>query len=504
MKYGKVYLVGAGPGDSRLITVGAVELIKAADCIIYDGLVNTALLNYAAGAAELISVRKRTGSKPCNQQTINELIVEKASEGKTVVRLKGGDPGMFGRAHEEAARCADAGIDFEIIPGITAGLGAADYCGIFLSDREHTSQVIFVTGHEATGKEGTNIDFQLLAGFEGSIVFYMGVGNLAKIVAKLIDKGKAANTPTAVVENATLPSQRLVKAPLESIADECERQRVKAPAIIMIGPAADSQERFNWFMRQPLFGQTIVVTRDERGNAAFADKILARGGNVVRFDSIRFCDLTDQAKIAQVLNSVSDYDWIIFTSVNGIGATFGALKKMGKDARCFAKARIACIGSATAARLEEFGIKPDFVPDVYTSAELAKQLAEFTILENKKVALLRSAAAPKNLAEQLAASGAAVDDIGVYTVETQEQDTSGLIGQIEAGEINWITLTSPSTAKAFFGQVQPELIAECKVKVASIGPVTSEQLKILGVNVNAQARTHTIDGLIDTLMKESK
>jgi uroporphyrinogen III methyltransferase/synthase len=504
VNYGKVYLVGAGPGDSGLVTVRAVELIRTADCVIYDGLVNPALLNHAPPTAELISVRKRTGAKPCNQETINKLIVEKAIEGKTVVRLKGGDPGMFGRAHEEAAKCAEAGIGFEIIPGITAGLGAADYCGIFLSDRQHTSQVIFVTGHEATGKEGTNIDFPLLAGFGGSIVFYMGVGNLAKIASKLIACGKATDTPTAVIANATLPTQRLVKAPLERIADECDEQQVKAPAIIMIGPAAQSDSRFNWFMSQPLFGQTIVVARDRRGNAAFADKILARGGNVVQFDSIQIKDLTEKVEVRQALGSLDDYDWIIFTSVNGVGATFGALAKMGKDARCFAQINIACIGSATAACLEGFGIKADFVPDVYTSAELAKQLAKSVNLENKKIALLRSVAAPKDLAEALTKSGADVEDVGVYTVVTMDKDASGLIGQIEAGKIGWVTFTSPSTANAFFTHVPPDLISTHGVKIASIGPVTSEQLTKLGVHVNAQAQRHTIDGLINVLIKGTK
>jgi uroporphyrinogen III methyltransferase/synthase len=504
VNYGKVYLVGAGPGDSGLITVRAVELIKAADCVIYDGLVNPALLNYAPPAAELISVRKRTGPKPCNQEAINKLIVEKAREGKTVVRLKGGDPGMFGRAHEEAAQCADAGISFEIIPGITAGLGAADYCGIFLSDREHTSQVIFVTGHEATGKKGSNIDFQFLAKFTGSIVFYMGVGGLGEIAANLIAGGKAADTPTAVIANATLPTQQLVKAPLNRIADECDEQQVKAPAIIMIGQAAESDERFNWFMSQPLFGQRIVITRDECGNAAFADKILAKGGNVVQFDSIQIQDLTGRAEVQQVLGALDDYDWIIFTSVNGVGTTFGALGKMGKDARCFAQANIACIGSATAACLEGFGIKADFVPDVYTSGELSKQLAKSVSLENKKIALLRSAAAPKDLADALTKSGAGVEDIGVYTVEPCQNEPTDLIGQIEAGKIGWVTFTSPSTVQAFFAHVPPNLISTHGVKVASIGPVTSEQLEKLGVKVNAQAQPHTIDGLISALMKESE
>ena len=504
MTYGKVYLVGAGPGDQSLITLRAVELIKTADCVIYDGLVNPSLLRYAPPTAELISARKRTGPKPCDQQTINELIIEKAREGKTVVRLKGGDPGMFGRAPEEARRCADAGIAFEIIPGITAGLAAADYSGIFLTDRQYSSQVIFVTGHEADGKEEGNIDFELLAKFTGSIVFYMGVGGLGQIANRLIENGKAADTPTAVITNATLPSQRLVKAPLDQIATECERQKVKAPAMIIIGQAAESDARFNWFMNQPLFGQNIVITRDGRGNAVFAEKILAHGGNPIQFDSIEICDLTADDKVQTVLGSLGDFDWIIFTSANGVAVTFAALARAGKDARWFAQAKVACIGSETAARLEQFGIKADFVPTVYTSGELAKQLAESTGLEKKKIALLRSAAAPKELAEALTKAVAVVQDVEVYTVVARDNEPTGLIRQIKAGKVGWLTFTSPSTVKAFFAHVQLDLISAHGVKVASIGPVTTEQLTKLNVNVNAQAQLHTIDGLIDALIEESK
>jgi uroporphyrinogen III methyltransferase/synthase len=503
VKYGKVYLVGAGPGDSRLITLRAVELIKTADCVIYDGLVNPALLRYARPTAELISVRKRTGPKPCDQDTINKLIVEKARRGRTVVRLKGGDPGMFGRAPEEAKQCADAGIAFEIIPGITAGLAAADYCGIFLSDREHSSQVIFVTGHEAAGKEVSNIDFELLAKFAGSIVLYMGVGNLGEIASGLIEKGKAEDTFTAVIANATLPTQRLVRAPLNRIAAECDAQQVSAPAIIIIGQAAESDARFNWFMNQPLFGQNIVITRDIRGNAVFAEKILAQGGNPIQFDSIEIRDLTAAGNVQTVLQNLEDFDWIIFTSANGVSVTFAALAKMDKDARSFAQAKVACIGSETTACFEQFGIKADFVPAVFTSSELAKQLAESTNLENKKIVMLRSAAAPKNLADALTKSGAIVADVGVYTVEPGQNEPTVLIEQIKTGKIDWLTFTSPSTVKAFFAKITPQLVREHGVKVASIGPVTSEQLTKLNVKLNAQAQPHTIDGLLDVLVKES-
>jgi uroporphyrinogen III methyltransferase/synthase len=504
MKYGRVYLVGAGPGDEGLITLRAVELIKTADCVVYDGLVNPALLRYAAGAAELISVRKRTGPKPCNQETINKLIVEKAQQGKRVVRLKGGDPGMFGRAAEETKSCADAGVEFEIVPGITAGLAAAQYCGIFLSDRAHSSQVLFVTGHEAAGKKESNIDFSLLAKFTGSIVFYMAMGSLAEITAKLIENGKPADTPAAVVANATLPTQQLVKAPLSQIADECRQRQIEAPAMVMIGTAAESDARLNWFTSKPLFGQNIVITRDACGNAAFADKILAHGGNPIKFNSIEIQDLTDGDKVQGVLAAVNKYDWIIFTSANGVRFTFEALAKAGKDARSFAPAKVACIGTETAARLEKFGIKADFVPTVFTTSELAKQLGEFTELQSSKIVLLRSAAASKELADCLTKAGALVEDIAVYTVVPQKNEPAKLVEQIKAGNIQWLTFTSPSTAKAFFAQVPPDLINTARVKVASIGPVTTEQLAKFGVKVHAHAELHTIDGLVSVLMEDTE
>jgi uroporphyrinogen III methyltransferase/synthase len=504
MKYGRVYLVGAGPGDAGLITIRAVELLKTADCVIYDGLVNPSLLRYAPPTTELIPARKRTGPKPCDQQTINELIIEKAREGKTVVRLKGGDPGMFGRAAEEAKSCADAGVEFEIVPGITAGLAAAQYCGIFLSDRAHSSQVLFVTGHEAAGKKESNIDFALLGRFTGSIVFYMAMGNLVEITTKLIENGKPGDTPAVVVANATLPTQQVVKAPLSQIADECRQRQIEAPAMVMIGAAAESDERFNWFMNKPLFGQNIVITRDAHGNAAFADKILAHGGNPIQFDSIEIRDLTNGDEVQRALAAVNKYDWIIFTSANGVRFTFEALAKAGKDARHLAQVKVACIGSETAACLEKFGIKADFVPTVFTGSELAKQLGEFTELQNKKIGLLRSAAASKKLADGLTKAGAIVDDIGVYTVVPQKNESTNLIEQIKAGNIQWLTFSSPSTVKAFFAQVSPDLINTARVKVASIGPVTTEQLKQLNVKVHAHAELHTIDGLVSVLMEDTE
>ena len=387
---GKVYLVGAGPGSADLITVRGAQLLKTADCIIYDKLANSALLNHANPNAEIIHVPKRIGSGSFTQQEINKLLLEKAASGKTVVRLKGGDPCTFARGAEEAVLLAEAGIDFEIVPGVTAAIAAADYSGIMLTHRDYSSQVVFVTGREAEGKQDTNIDWPILAKFTGTIVFYMAMGNLEFIAEQLIKNGMKDGMPAAVIADATLPTQRTTKASLGLIADKCEQEKIEPPAIVVIGTAADSDERLNWFVKKPLFSKTIVITRDHRGNADFAAKIIRRAGNPVAFPTIKLKPLTGTNQFLQTLAKLSDYDWIIFTSANGVTFFLDALRGLDKDCRVFASSKIAAIGNETAERLRELGIKADFVPSVFTSTELGKQLIAFANLQGRKILLLRS------------------------------------------------------------------------------------------------------------------
>ncbi|UCE47585.1 MAG: uroporphyrinogen-III C-methyltransferase, partial [Phycisphaerales bacterium] len=366
MKKGFVYLVGAGPGRADLITVRGAEILKSADCVLCDKLANSALMRFARKDTELLHVPKRTAEGGSTQDEINRLIVEKALEGKTVVRLKGGDPCIFGRASDELAVLNEAGIGFEIVPGVTAGVGMAAYAGIMLTDREHSSQVIFVTGHEATGRQDTAIDWDVLGRFHGTIVFYMGIGNLDSIAERLIENGMSEDTPAALVANATFPTQRVVKAKLGTIKRECELQKVEPPALVVVGAVADSDDQINWFMRKTLFGKSIVITRDKAGNADFAGKIIDRGGNPVELPTIRIEPRTDSNEFLQALSKFSKYDWIIFTSGNGVTTFFEALDGLGKDARVFGSAKVAAIGSKTAERLAHFGLRADFVPDVFT------------------------------------------------------------------------------------------------------------------------------------------
>jgi uroporphyrinogen III methyltransferase/synthase len=503
VKKGFVYLVGAGPGRADLITVRGAEVLRSADCVIYDRLVNPALLKLATKNAEVIAVPKRTGAGSVTQEEINNLLVEKASEGKTVVRLKGGDPCIFGRCAEEIRVLTDAGIDFEIVPGVTAGIAAADYTGIILTDRQYSSQVVFVTGQEAEGKQQSNIDWQWLAKFQGTIVFYMAMGSISSIAAKLTANGMSADTPAAVIADATLPSQRVVKAPLGRLSEKCKEEKIEPPAVVIIGAAAGSDVGPSWFMKKPLFGKNIVVTRDSAGNAAFAAKIICRGGNPIEFAAIGIKPLTGKNEFLRALAKISQYDWVVFTSSNGVSIFFEALRSLGKDARVFGPNKIAAIGSETAAKLAEFGIKADFVPSVFTGSELGRQLIGLTNLRGKKILLLRSQLASNELVEILEQAGAEVLNTSVYDIVEQKSECNWLIEKIDRGEIDWLTFASPSSARMFFEQVPIGVVNSGNVKVASIGPTTSEQLNKSGVQVTVTAQEHTIDGLLDAIEKTS-
>ena len=504
MQKGFVYLVGAGPGRADLITVRGAEVLNKADCIIYDKLANPALLRFAPAGAEIIHVPKRTGGLSVTQEEINKLLLEKALAGRTIVRLKGGDPCIFGRCSEELAVLIEHGIGFEIVPGISSGIAVSAYAGIMLTDREYSSQVIFVTGHEATGKSDSNIDWSLLAKFNGTLVFYMGIGNLDYITAQLMENGMNSDTPVAIIANVTFPTQAVAKALLADISQHCRQEGIKPPAIVVIGAAAATDTQLNWFMQQPLFGRNIVVTRDIPGNIDFADKIIRRGGNPKKFPTIKVKALTQKNEFLQTLAKITEHDWIIFTSGNGVAVFFEALQSLGKDARVFGATKIAAIGGKTAAKLSEFGVKADFVPGVFTGKELGRQLIAHTNLKNKKVLLLRSKIASSELAELLKKAGAEVQDVAVYTAEQQKNKNKWLIEEINEGLIDWLTFASPSSVNGFFKQIPVDLINSANVKVASIGPVTSESLKALGVRVDITAAEHTLDGLIDAIEQTYK
>ncbi len=488
-----VYLVGAGPGDAGLITVRGSELLKTADCIICDKLANPVLLSMAKPGTEIIHTPKRIGEGSFTQDKINQLLLDKAKEGKIVVRLKGGDPCIFGRGNEEAAVLAKAGIDFEIVPGITSGIAAGEYAGIMLTDRNYSSQVVFVTGKEAENKEQSGIDWQWLARFNGTIVFYMGMGNLEFITSELIRNGIAEDTPAAVIANATTPQQKVVKGTVRNINRKCVEGKVEAPAIVVIGQAARGDNELDWFMKKPLFGKNIVITRDAEGNRDLAEKIMRRGGTAIDFPTIKIRPLTNESSFIEAVSLLAEFDWVVFTSVNGVKFFFDFVNELGKDARVFGSAKIAAIGKETAAKLGQFGIKADFVPGVFTSVELGRQLIEHVNLKGKKVLLLRSELAGDELSVILEHAGAEVRNESLYTIETQKNDT-----EILTAKIDWLTFASPSAVRGFFEQVPKERVGR-GVKIASIGPVTSAELRQINVNIDIEAQEHTFEGLLDAI-----
>jgi len=319
------------------------------------------------------------------------------------------------------------------------------------------------------------------------------------IVEQLLKNGMKEETPSAVITDVTFPNQRTVKASLRLLSKKCQEEKVEPPAIIIIGRAADSDTRLNWFMKKPLFGKNIVVTRDARGNADFAAKIIRQGGNAIEFPTIKLRPLTQTNQFLQTLSKLKEYDWIVFTSANGVTLFFDCLKKLQKDARVFGSAKIAAIGSETAAKLSDFGIKANFVPSIFTSEELGKQLISFTSLHDKKILLLRSQLASYELIELLEQAGARVENVPVYRIAAQTSKCSWLIEKITAGQIDWLTFASPSSVKGFFEQIPADTVNSSSAKVASIGPVTSEQLRNLGIRVDVEAAEHTIDGLLTAI-----
>lgn len=498
--------MGAGPGDPELITLRGYMLLQKADCVIYDGLVYPLLLECCRMKPELICVRKRTGSHSYTQDQINALIVQKAGEHACVVRLKGGDPGLFGRAAEEIEACLKAGIAFEIVPGVTAATAAAAYCGFFLTNRDWSSQVVFVTGQEAPDKEESSVDWDLLARFRGSIVFYMGMGNLDKIARTLIEQGKDPHTPVVVIQNATLPTQRHVQSDLGTIGRRCEDAGLSAPAIVVIGQAAQMRPETQWFLKKPLAGQRILITRDEDGNHLFSHKLIEQGAQVSFLDTIQTVSLIDRPVVTEALSRIAEFDWVVFTSSKGVVHTFQQLHQMKQDARFFGGVRIACIGSRTAGALLLHGLGADLVPQKYTSDGLSAALTEQEDLAGRKMLLLRSAIAPDHLPNTLRKAGADVTDVPVYTVVPKKacpEVLAEISGTIREGLIHWIAFTSSSTAESFFQQIDPQLVRASAMKVLSIGPATTQALKSIGLRVDLEAAEHTIDGIIQSLIQHA-
>jgi uroporphyrinogen III methyltransferase/synthase len=494
---GVVYLVGAGPGDRGLMTSRALELIAGADAILYDRLIPDGALDGARPDAELIYVGKAPGAVAMEQGETERRMVEIAGEGRSVVRLKGGDPFVFGRGGEEAETLRAAGVPFEVVPGVTAGIAATAYAGIPVTHRDDASAVAFVTGHEDPEKEGSAIDWPALAAFPGTLVLYMGVRNLPRISERLIAAGRDPDEPAAAIERGTWPGQRTVVATAATLPGAVAEAGLGAPAILLFGPVAARRERIGWLELRPLHGRRVVVTRARAQASSLAAGLRDLGAEVVELPAIRIEPRIDAPAVATMVENIHSYALVCLTSPNGAELLMAALAERGLDGRALANATIAAIGPGTARKLRELGLIADIVPPRSIAESLVESLREVEV-EGRPVLIARAAEARDVLPEALAERGARVDVVPLY--ETIREPAAD--GQIEAiADADYVTFTSSSTVRYFVESVGDRFPVDARV--VSIGPVTSATARELGLEVAVEADQHDPEGLVAALLADA-
>ncbi|MBW1825456.1 MAG: uroporphyrinogen-III C-methyltransferase [Deltaproteobacteria bacterium] len=498
---GKVYLVGAGPGDPELITLKGLECIKNADVIIYDYLASPSLLKHAREHAEIIYVGKKGGDHTLSQDRINALIAEKAQKGFTVTRLKGGDPFIFGRGGEEAEVLIDARIPFEIIPGVTSAIAAPAYAGIPLTHRKFTSTIAFVTGHEDPAKAESNIDWAALAKGIGTLVFLMGVKNLPHITDRLIHHGMSPDTPVALVRWGTTPKQTTVSGKLDTIVERTKAAGLKPPAIIVVGHVVKLREKMRWFETRPLMGQCIVVTRAREQASDLVKRLSDLGAECLECPTIKVSPPQDVKPLDRAMENLASYDWLIFTSVNGVNFFFERLFQKNKDVRALKDIHTAVIGPATEKRLFDFGLKSDIVPESYRAESVVKAFAGKDVT-GRKILLPRAKEARPVLPLELKKMGAVVDEVTAYCTHAVKDNTDVLSARLKERSIDMITFTSSSTVKNFRALFPNEDLKDLMrgVTIASIGPVTADTARDLGFDVHIIAESYTIPGLCQAIL----
>jgi uroporphyrinogen III methyltransferase / synthase len=477
------------------MTQRALELIARADVILYDRLIPTGALDGARPDAELRYVGKSPGAESVSQDEINALLVEHGRTGATVVRLKGGDPFVFGRGGEEAEALTAAGIEFEVVPGVTAGIAAPAYAGIPVTHRDEASAVAFVTGHEDPAKPESAIDWPALAAFPGTLVLYMGVRRLPEIAARLIEAGRSADEPAAVVERGTLPGQRTVTAPLAEIATAAAD--VRPPAVTLVGPVARLREGLAWIERRPLHGRRVVVTRARAQASGLAATLRGLGADVLEAPAIRIDPRPVEGEIARVADTIADYDVICLTSPNGVALLFEALAARGRDARALAGAMVAAIGPGTARELAARGIRADVVPERSVAESLLAEL-EKTDLAGKRALIPRAAEARDVLPDGLREAGAEVDVVPLYDTVGEELAAPAVDAIARA---DYVTFTSSSTVTRFLDAVGDGM--PNGARVVSIGPITSATARERGLEVHVEAQRHDVDGLVEALVDDA-
>lgn len=506
---GIVYLVGAGPGDPGLLTLRGAELLRSADVVVYDYLSNPALLAHAPTALA-IYVGKKAASHSMTQAEINALLVEQGKAGKRVVRLKGGDPFVFGRGGEECEALAAAGVPFEVVPGITAALAAPAYAGIPVTHRDFNSSFTFITGHEKEeeykdnesrtreGGAASDLDWPSLARLP-CLAFYMGVKSLPRICTKLIENGMPPDMPAATIRWGTTPRQKTVTGTVSTLAQRVAEAKLAPPALTIIGRVVTLRDTMNWFERRPLFGQTVVVTRTRQQASELSTRLAQLGANVIEAPTIELFQPDAFSGVDEALEQIAEYDWVVFTSQNGVTFTKQRLMQIGLDARVFGGTKIAAIGDATASAIrEQLCLTVDLCPESFVAEALADALAARGSVKGCKFLLLRADIARPVLRERLQKDGAAeVRDVAVYETRPAAALPQPLLDALEAKEVGWVTFTSSSTARNFAALLGPDFLARLTgVKIASIGPVTTATLRDLGLEPTVQADTFNLDGLV--------
>jgi len=492
---GTVYLVGAGPGDPGLITRRALDLIAEADAILYDRLVPPGVLEGARPDADLRYVGKRPGEASLPQEEINDALVELARAGRSVVRLKGGDPFVFGRGGEEAQALAAAGVAFEVVPGVTAGVAAPAYAGIPVTHRDDASAVAFVTGHEDPGKPKTALDWGALAAFPGTLVLYMGVRNLEAIAGSLIAAGRPADQPAAVVALGTRPDQRTVTGTLGEIAAKAAQAALDPPAVTVVGPVARLRDELAWFERRPLLGRSVVVTRARTQASELAARLRALGADAIEAPAIRI-EPRESEELDRAVEGIEDYSLVCLTSPNGATLLAEGLMRRGRDARSLAGTVVAAIGPGTAAELARFGIGADVIPERSVAEALVEALRD-TPVEGRRVLVARAAEAREVLPEALRERGAEVDVVTLYETRAEPLPEDRLRAIADA---DYVTFTSSSTVRYFMSAAGS---LPGGARVVSIGPVTSATAREHGLEVNVEAERHDIEGLVDALVADA-
>lgn len=493
---GKVYLVGAGPGDPGLLTLRGAECLRAADVVLYDYLASPLLLAHARSDAELVCLGRHGHDRLMSQAEINDAIVRHARDGRVVVRLKGGDPAIFARLAEELAALEVAGVPYEIVPGVTAAQAASSHAGIPLTQRDDASCVAFVTGQESPNKVTTEpLDYATLAHFPGTLVFYMGVTTAPTWSHSLIKNGKSADTPVAIARRCSLPDQQTIFTTLGAVGDLVQKEKLRPPAILIVGEVAKQRTLANWFTSRPLFGRTVLVTRPEHQADDLASKLREMGANVLYQPAIEIAEPRDWAPVDRVLRRLDDFDWLVFSSSNGVRYFLNRLPTLGLDLRQLSRVKLAAIGPATADALAEYHLQADVQPDEYRAEALAAALTPH--VRGQRVLLARASRGREVLAELLTAAGAIVEQAVLYESRDITTPNADVVEALAGGRVDWVTVTSSAIARSLIAMFGETLR---KAAIVSISPLTAEVLAESGGLSSVVAQTYTTDGIIVTIL----